>query len=228
VNLRTCQTNLITFLLIIVCVFSLISCTNSEIKIKEMSSNEVLSEEKVSNSDKSNSPFITLEISSGTRARYKIKENLTRFIDPITAVGETTVVDGTIHLDSEGKIIQPSSIFVNAKTFKSDESKRDNWIMGKGFLGDVIELNITDVESLPWPIPETGKATFNIIGELNISNVVKPTVWVADVGFSENSASGIAKTIITWEDFQIAKPRFPFIISVDDNIALEIDVNVTR
>ena len=185
-------------------------------------STEIIPETPIDNSR------IILDISPSTVARYKIKEELTRFVDPIIAIGETSAIEGKIQLDYEGKIISPSLIYIDAKTLKSDENKRDNWIVRTGILGDVIELNLTDIDSLPWPLPESGEATFTIIGELNISDITRPTVWSVDGFFSKDVISGVATTVITWEEFQISKPRLPFIISVDDDIKLEIDFNVTR
>ena len=195
---------------------------NAALVDKAISNIGVIAEKPVGNSR------IVLDITPSTVARYKIKEELTRFVDPIIAIGETSQIEGKIQLDSEGKIISPSLISIDAKTLKSDENKRDNWIVRTGILGDVIELNLTDIDSLPWPLPESGEATFTITGELNISGIIRPTVWSIDGVFSQNVISGVATTIITWEEFQISKPRLPFIISVDDDITLEIDFNVTR
>ncbi len=195
---------------------------NAALVDKAISNTGVIAEKPVGNSR------IILDITPSTVARYKIKEELTRFVDPILAIGETSEIEGKIQLDSEGKIISPSLISIDAKTLKSDENKRDNWIVRTGILGDVIELNLTDINSLPWPLPESGEAIFTITGELNISDIIRPTVWSIDGVFSQNVISGVATTVITWEEFQISKPRLPFIISVDDDITLEIDFNVTR
>lgn len=195
---------------------------NVEILGETILNTEVIVEKPTDNSK------TILNISPDTVARYKIKEKLTRFIDPIIAIGETSAIEGKIELDSEGKITSPSIIYIDARTLKSDENKRDNWIVRTGILGDVIELNLIDIDSLPWPLPESGEATFIITGQLSISGITRPTVWSIDGVFAQDTISGVATTVITWEEFQISKPRLPFIISVDDDITLEIDFNVTR
>ena len=187
----------------------------------------------VSDTDKSSTAIlptsqIILELLPGTIARYKIREELTRFIDPITAIGETSAISGNILFDAEGNVLSSSLISMDAKTLKSNESKRDNWIVRRGVLGDVINLNITDVAFIEWPLPKLGVHSFTITGDLDIAGVTNTTDWSAEGEFFEDTISGTANTVITWEDFQINKPRFPFIISVDDDIVLEIDFNVTR
>ena len=216
--------------------FFLISCNDPEmnssiptpdIKVVNVSEDEIIDIDK-SIVGIEDTPQIILELLPGTVARYKIREELTRFIDPITAIGETSEISGKISFDTQGNIILPSLISMDAKTLKSDDNKRDRWILRQGVLGDIIDLNVTDIDSLPWPLPESGEYSFNIMAELTISEVVNPTIWSVDAKFSGNEISGIASTVITWEDYQINKPRLPFIISVDDDITLEIDFNVTR
>ena len=170
----------------------------------------------------------TLEIRSPTTARYSIGERVVRLDTPITAVGETSNVQGRITFDSEGAISPGSNIKVDATTLRSDENKRDNWVRRNGGLGQEISIELKSVQGLPWPLPESGSFDFRLIGEMTISGITKSTIWETSADFSTSSVIGVAKTSVTWDEFDISKPRLPFIISVDDDIDLSISFETTR
>ena len=170
----------------------------------------------------------TLEIRSPTTARYSIGEKLAKFDTPITAVGETSNVQGRITFDSAGAISPGSIITVDATTLKSDENKRDNWVRRNGGLGEEVFIELKSVQDLPWPLPESGSFDFQLMGEMTISGVTKSTTWETSADFSTSSVIGVAKTSVTWDEFDISKPRLPFIISVDDDIDLSISFETTR
>ena len=169
-----------------------------------------------------------LEIKSPTTARYSIGERVARFDTPITAVGETSNVQGRITFDSEGALSPGSNIKVDATGLKSDENKRDNWGRRNGGIGQEVSIELKSVQGLPWPLPESGSHDFRLIGEMTISGVTKSTIWEPSADFSTNSVIGVAKTSVTWDEFELSKPRLPFIISIDDDIDLSISFETTR
>ena len=169
-----------------------------------------------------------LEIRSPTTARYSIGERVARLDTPITAVGETSNVQGRITFDSEGAISPGSNIKVDATTLRSDENKRDNWVRRNGGLGQEVSIELKSVQGLPWPLPESGSFDFRLIGEMTISGITKPTIWKTSADFSTSSVIGVAKTSVTWDEFDLSKPRLPFIISMDDVIDLSISFETTR
>ena len=63
---------------------------------------------------------------------------------------------------------------------------------------------------------------------MTISGKTSETNWKVDAEIEGNEIKGKASTSITWEQFSLSKPRLPFIISVEDEIELEIDFIVMR
>ena len=169
-----------------------------------------------------------LEIKSPTTARYSIGERVARFDTPITAVGETSNVQGKITFDSEGALLPGSNIKVDATALKSDENKRDNWVRRNGGIGQEVSIELKSVQGLPWPLPDSGSHDFRLIGEMTISGITKLTIWETSADFSTSSVIGVAKTSVTWDEFELSKPRLPFIISIDDDIDLSISFETTR
>ena len=54
-------------------------------------------------------------------------------------------------------------------------------------------------------------------------DVTRSITWHADVIFSEQSLTGVARTTVLFEDFSITKPSLSFILSVADEIRLELE-----
>ena len=86
------------------------------------------------------------------------------------------------------------------------------------------ELAVNGFDYLPWPLPESGEASFELHGDLTIQDVTKSVTWDVTAQFDGGSVEGQAKTMITFDQFELSKPTFAFILSVDDEIFLEIDL----
>ena len=166
---------------------------------------------------------IEISIDHSSKARYKIGEELVRLPLPITATGETGSVSGSIYLDKTGKVSNQSNILVDVTALKSDEDRRDRWVLRNSGIGQEVSLQIQQISGLPWPLPDDGTETIEIIGDLTISGISKTTQWETDLIFNASEVSGLGSTVITWDEFNLSKPTFPFIISLEDEITLEIE-----
>lgn len=168
----------------------------------------------------------TVAIGEATVARYRVGENL-RIQGQIVAVGETSDVSGAIVFDGDGAIVpDASALTVNMTGFVSDEDRRDNWVRRR-FQAQfpTAEMTVTSVSGMPWPLPETGGATFTLTGDMTIEGATSEVTWNVNALFGPGSVTGQAQTVITFDQFEMDKPSLPFIISVEDEITLEIDID---
>lgn len=168
----------------------------------------------------------TVAIGEATVARYRVGENL-RIQGQIVAVGETSDVSGAIVFDGDGAIVpDASALTVNMTGFVSDEDRRDNWVRRR-FQAQfpTAEMTGTSVSGMPWPLPETGGATFTLTGDMTIEGATSEVTWNVNALFGPGSVTGQAQTVITFDQFEMDKPSLPFIISVEDEITLEIDID---
>ena len=159
-------------------------------------------------------------------ARYKIGEQFARLPTPITAIGETSGIDGKVYLNKEGYVSdsETSVIIVDVQSLTSDENKRDNWVRRNGGIGSEIAIDVLEISGHSRPLPQTGDMKVSIKGDMTISEITNPVVWEGLLEIENKAISGTISTEITWDQFQLSKPRLPFIISVDDEIILELDV----
>jgi len=169
----------------------------------------------------------TITLTEGSAARYIVQEQLATFDFPNDAIGETTQLSGSITFGPDGSLIaERSSITANLASLESDSDRRD------GFLQDnTLEtatypdttLRVTGVPGLPWPLPEGGEVTFQIVGDMTIRDQTRDVTWDATANFDGDTVSGRATTTFTFEYFGMRQPSVIVVISVDENIRLEFD-----
>ena len=173
---------------------------------------------------------VLISLQPGSVARYKIGEQFARLPTPMTAVGETSGINGKVYFDPSGNISasHASIIVVDMESLESDESKRDNWVRRNGGIGSEISIKLMKVLGHTWPLPDSGKMEVTIESDMTISDVTKLVTWNGILDIAESDITGSISTIITWDQFSLSKPRLPFIIGVDDEIILELEVIATK
>ena len=164
---------------------------------------------------------------AGNKARYRVRERLAgRELDN-DAVGETPRVSGSIALDDKGKVITNESFFTaHVDSLVSDQSRRDNYVRRRVLTVDsfpTTTLRITEVRGLPSPLPKQGEAKFQLIGDLTVRGVTRPTTWDVTAALKGDQLTGTAATRFTFSDFRIPQPRVPIVLSLADTIGLEYD-----
>lgn len=157
-------------------------------------------------------------------ANYRVTERLVGVDLPNHAVGVTTGVIGTIEFDDLGAIVPGSTISVDLSSLQSNESRRDNFLRRNTLQTDRFPMAVlipTEIRGLPWPLPVSGTASIEIVGDLTIRDVTRTTGWAAEATFEDGRVSIQASTVFTFEDFDLSQPRVPVVLSVADEIRLE-------
>lgn len=164
------------------------------------------------------------------QARYFVREQLAHINFPSDAVGVTDSVTGSFALDNQGKIIPADSKFVvDLRGLKSDRSMRDGFIQRRTLDTDkypTVTLVPKELEGLPTPLPDTGRVSFTLLGDLTVRGVTKPTSWMVEAYLRHGEVRGTASTGFTFDDFQIEKPKVGSVLSVADSIHLVYDFDL--
>jgi polyisoprenoid-binding protein YceI len=170
--------------------------------------------------------------SEGSSARYRVREQLMGHDFPNDAVGETKSLTGAIAFDANGKVIRDESKFtLDAGTFVSDQNRRDGYVRNRLLESEdypTISLVPTEIRGVKLPLPKSGTAQIQMLGDLTVHGVTRPTTWNGTVQFNNAGVTGSASTVFTFEDIQMEQPRVPVLLSVADSIKLEIDFNLVR
>ena len=167
-----------------------------------------------------------------SEARYRAREQLVGRSLPSDAVGSTRAVTGTIVLMPNGAIVrEQSKITIDLRTLKSDESRRDRFIQGSTLeTGQYpnAEFVPTEARGLPAPLPTDGEASFDLAGDLTVHGVTRPTVWKVTARFAPQEVTGTAALTIKLDDFGMTTPRVGPVLSIEENLQLELDFRATR
>jgi polyisoprenoid-binding protein YceI len=173
---------------------------------------------------------------TGNAARYRVRERLMgRDLDN-DAVGETQQVAGAITVDEAGKVLADQSRFVvTTAGLKSDNDRRDGYVRRRLLETEqfpTVELVPTVVRGFPAKLPAAGAAagpvSFELLGNLTVKGVTRPTTWRVTARQAGNTVTGTATTRFTFTDFGITPPKVPVVLSVADTIGLEYDFTLTR
>jgi len=167
-------------------------------------------------------------LSEGTIARYKVEEVLASTGFKI-ATGETMDVAGSIAFDDDGNVVADGSrIAVQAATLRTDSNRRDGYVRNRTLLTDTwpeVVFQPTSVVGLPASIADaSGPAEFTITGNLTVKDQTREVRWDAMAEFpGDGTVTGFASVTFTFEDFGMDKPRVAIVVSVEDEILLELD-----
>jgi polyisoprenoid-binding protein YceI len=161
-------------------------------------------------------------------ATFRVNEQLVGKDLPNDAVGTSKAVSGTIALDATGKVnAGASKISVDMNAFSTDSSMRDNYIKRSTLevaKFPTAEFLPTGADGLPSPVPVTGEASFKLTGSMSIHGVTKPVTWNVTAKRDGKALSGKATTTVTFGDFGMTPPKVGAVVSVKDEIRLEISL----
>ncbi len=175
-----------------------------------------------------------LEVTEGTKARYKVREQLAGINFPSDAVGTTETVTGTIVVNPDGSIdASQSKLTVDLRTLKSDQQMRDGFIQNRTLETEkfpTIEFVPRRAVGLPAPLPAgmQAQAGFQLIGDLTLHGVTNEATWNVVATFGNDLVAGRATTTLQFAPFKLTKPTLARLMSVDDKIELEIEFRCKR
>ena len=160
----------------------------------------------------------------GNEVRYRVREQLAGVDFPNDAVGSTSAVTGQIVIE-DGKVAADESKFVVDLTgLKSDQARRDGYLQRRTLETaqyPTAELVPREFRGFPARIPASGSFTFDLVADLTIHGVTRPTVWKVTALSADSGFTGQAVTSLTFEEAGLVQPRVAVVLSVEDRIQLE-------
>ena len=172
-----------------------------------------------------------LEVAPGSRATYRVNEQLARFKLPNDAVGTTENVTGALVIAPDGSFSRDSKLTVDLRTLKSDEPKRDGFLRQNTLQTDkfpLAEFVPTRQKGMPVPLPATGTASFQLVGDMSMHGVTSELTWNVTATMAPDVVSAKGTTNFPFAKFNLTIPRIFGLISVVDDIRLEMEVRVRR
>ncbi len=167
----------------------------------------------------------------GNEARYRVRETLAQIEFPTDAVGATRTITGGILVDATGHIVADSSKFViDLRTLASNEARRDRFVQRNTLKTDsfpevvFVPKAVKDLPRAPTSVP----ASFQLIGDLKVHGITRPTTWDVTVKQAGADVVGSATTSFAFSDFALEVPKLAMLLSVKDTIRLEYDFHFVK
>jgi len=167
-------------------------------------------------------------VAERSEVRYRVREQLVGLNFPNDAIGATRAIDGGIALDPQGRVLAGDSrLAVDLRTLQSDQDRRDRFLRRNTLETDRYPTAVflpVEIRSLSLPLPSTGSASFEVLGDFTVREVTRRITWESTATFSDADVSVRARTAFRFPDFGLRIPRVSVVLSVEDNIRLEADL----
>ena len=171
-------------------------------------------------------------VPNASTAGFRVREQLAGVALPNDAVGCTGTLTGQLVIQPNGQLVPGASRFtVDLRDLKSDSDQRDGFIKMAVLQTQrypTAEFVPTTAQGLPASLPASGSATFTLTGPMTVHGVTRDQTWQVTARREGNGLTGTATTNFKFGDFGMEAPRVPVVLSVMDDIRLEIALNATQ
>lgn len=172
-------------------------------------------------------PFpLTLTLTDGTSASYRVREQLAGIDFPSDAVGQSEAVTGAVVFSKDGSIDpSKSKLTFDLRTLKSDQAMRDGFIQRRTLETDQypsVEFVPKSIKNMPNPLD--GQVGFQLTGDMTVHGTTAPVTWqgIATVDNNSGIVAGRATTEFKFETFGLTPPQVARVMKVNDDINLEV------
>jgi polyisoprenoid-binding protein YceI len=169
---------------------------------------------------------MTITVSKSTVVTVRVREQLARLPAPSDAVLSTSAASGRLLLLPDGSFATGSKVDVDMTTLASDQRQRDDFVKRSTLQTSrypTASFVPTKVENLPAPLPSSGEWKVTLVGDLTIRGVTKQIAWDATVKRDGGDITATATTNFKFGDFGMEPPSAPVVLSVVDDVRLQID-----
>jgi polyisoprenoid-binding protein YceI len=147
-----------------------------------------------------------------------------------TVVGTTNEVAGDILLNtSDLSQTQIGAISINARTFATDEDRRDNSVarfilQSEDAANEFITFEPTSISGLTASASVGDTLEFQVTGDLTISGTTNEVTFTVTATLeTATRLVGHAETVVLRSDYGLNIPDVPFVANVGDEVTLKLD-----
>jgi polyisoprenoid-binding protein YceI len=147
-----------------------------------------------------------------------------------TVIGTTSQIAGDILLNtSDLSQTQIGEISINARTFATDEQRRDNSVarfilQSESDANEFITFQPTSITGLPTSAEVGDTLEFQVTGDLTIAGVTNEVTFTVTATLeTADRLVGHAETVVLRSAYNLTIPDVPFVANVGNEITLKLD-----
>lgn len=161
---------------------------------------------------------IVFAVGDGSEITFTVGEQLTTLPLPNDAVLRTNSLSGDVSLDGGA-----STIAIDLHSLRSDQTFRDRYVRRTMFPNDrFATLTIPNVLPLPDGFADGDEASAKVAGTLNVKGVDVPVTFDVVARDDGHTVFILAKTTVTWDQLQIPAPSARSVVSIEDEVKVEV------
>jgi polyisoprenoid-binding protein YceI len=174
---------------------------------------------------------IRFTVAAGSEATVRVREQLASLPAPNDAVLTTSEVSGAFALLPDGTFEPSSKVTVDLRRLESDSDQRDRFIQENTLetsrfpTADFVPVS---ARGLALPLP-SGEFAFTVDGRMTIHGITKDVSFAVTARREDGTVRAVASNSPAWTfgDFGMEQPRVLSVISIVDEIRLEVTLVAT-
>ncbi len=175
----------------------------------------------------------TFTVDASSKATVRVREVLAQIRAPGDAVLTATGVKGSFTLNSDGTFAASSKITADLTTLRSDQSQRDSFIKDNTLetrrfpTATFVPKQST---GLTLPLALSGDVKFTLSGDMTIHGTTKTVSFAVSATRTGSKLTATVTADPAWKfaDFGMTVPRVVSVLSIEDDIRLEIALVATE
>ena len=166
---------------------------------------------------------ITYVVGEGSETTFTVREELVRIPTPFDAVIRTTELSGEIDLAGGRSIVT-----IDLHTLSSDEEFRDRYIRRAMFPNSpTASFTVDGIDDVVDSLSEGETITRSVEGTLGIRGIEVPLTFEVEARLDGNVLHVLGRTTFTWEQLEIPVPTARSVVSVADEVRVEVLLRAT-
>ena len=163
------------------------------------------------------------EFFSGALAKYGIEAGNAEVI------GSTNAVQGELRLNlaDPANALVAGRFAVNLPSLTTTRSQRDDWIRNNALESNkypTAEFVATAIENAPASYTEGAEITFQLLGDLKVSDITLPVTFDVTATFSGDTITGVATAPMQLTDFGFDPPNFANTLTVANDFTIRVEL----
>ncbi len=161
---------------------------------------------------------VSFMVSAGSEATFTVEEQLASLPLPNDAVLRTSALSGEVHLDG-----RPSVIRIDLQELSSDQTFRDRYVRSRMF-GEypVAVFTVPDIGSIPDGLALGEEVTTSVDGSLEIHGSTFPLSFEIQARDDGDELFILGRATFTWDQLEIPRPTAQSVVSIEDEVRVEI------
>lgn len=165
----------------------------------------------------------TYVVGEGSETTFTVREELVRVPTPFDAVIRTTELSGEINLAGGSSVVT-----IDLHTLSSDEQFRDRYIQRVMFPNSrTASFTVDSIDDVVVSLSEGETITRSVDGTLGLRGIEVPLTFEVEARLDGEVLHVLGRTTFTWEQLDIPVPRARSVVSVADEVRVEVLLRAT-